>query len=123
MKNLKVGEYIRTSTGKIEKITGIYKNDGFIDTDKEVCVDFVKIAKHSKNIIDLIKIGDYINKHIVVDITENIYNQKIVITEVDGKDGAIRHNYLEKGIKEILTKEQYQNNCYRLEEQKDEKKI
>lgn len=123
MKNLKVGEYIRTSTGKIEKITGIYKNDGFIDTDKEVCVDFVKIAKHSKNIIDLIKIGDYINKHIVVDIIENIYNQKIVITEVDGKDGAIRHNYLEKSIKEILTKEQYQNNCYRLEEQKDEKKI
>ena len=116
MKNLKVGEYIKTNTGKIEKITGIYINDRFIDTDKEVCVDFVEIAKHSKNIINLIKIGDYINGHLVVDIVKNIYNQKIVITEVDGKDGAIRHNYLEKSIKEILTKEQYEHNCYRLED-------
>jgi hypothetical protein len=114
MEDIKVGEYIRTSTGKIEKITGIYKNDGFVDTDKEVCVDFVEIAKHSKNIIDLIKIGDYINGHSVVDITENIYNQKIVITEVDGKDGAIRHNFLEKSIKEILTKEQVKANCYKV---------
>ena len=39
-------------------------------------------------------------------------------TEVDGKDGAIRHHYLERSIKTVVTHEQMQSIEYKVEENK-----
>ena len=119
---IEVGEYVRTRAGHFYKITRIDEN-GLIYWNKIQCgwsMEQLKdiVVKRSKNIIDLVEVGDYVNGHLVVEISKNAYNQKLVITEVDGKDGAIRHYYLEKSIKTIVTKEQMQNIEYKVEENK-----
>lgn len=62
------------------------------------------IIKHSKNIIDLIEIGDYVNYESV--------------GSVDEKEMEIGEGWTvkEKDIKNILTKEQYAANSYKLKE-------
>lgn len=112
--DIKVGEYIRTRNGDIGKLEQIVKGVAdeydyiLTNTLLNYCGFLEEIEKHSFNIIDLIEVGDYVNGHLVVDLDKNIYNQKLVITEVDGKDGAIRHHYLEKSIKSIVTSEQFE---------------
>lgn len=116
--DIKIGEYVRNRDGILGKILeedDIGENGVCIDTaylddyaDETNFVKYEDIKNHSFDIIDLIEVGDYVNGHLVVDLDKNIYNQKLVITEVDGKDGAIRHHYLEKSIKSIVTKEQFE---------------
>ena len=133
MEEIEVGEYVRTKDGKIGKFvkyssrsdSSYYKSpfDCFIKLqNRKTCLQCAKdyIVKHSKNIIDLLEVGDYVNGHLLVELSENVYNQKLVTTEVDGKDGAIRHHYLERGIKSIVTKEQFSSMEYKVEEDKDE---
>lgn len=66
----------------------------------------VLLGKVAENIIDLIEVGDFVNRERILDITGDY----IHTNETD-------HNrfYLEKHIKTILTKEQYQANCYTVE--------
>ena len=111
---IEVGEFVRTNNGYITKMT----SEDFIKILLEGKSVFGKLLKHSKNIIDLIEVGDYVNGHLVVEISKNAYNQKLVITEVDGKDGAIRHHYLERSIKNVVTHEQFENIEYKVEEEK-----
>lgn len=122
---IEVGEFVRTKRGTIHKIERR-------DRDKHLLIDTAylgaryftyieekeDIVKHSKNIIDLIEVGDYVNGHLVVELSKNVYNQKLITTEVDGKDGAIRHHYLERSIKTIITKEQMASIEYKVEEDK-----
>lgn len=126
---IEIGEYGRTEfgIGKIKKITIEPEVDIGIGIMPEVKALWINeheyfeekdITNHSKNIIDLIEVGDYVNGHLVVEISKNAYNQKIVITEVDGKDGAIRHHYLERNIKNVVTHEQMQSIEYKVEEGK-----
>lgn len=112
---IKVGDYVRITNGIIAKIIG-YDDDNnlMLDNQQILTKRESKRIKHSSNINELIEEGDYVNGHLVVDLDKNIYNQKLVITEVDGKDGAIRHHYLEKSIKSIVTKEQFKNIEYEL---------
>lgn len=72
----------------------------------------IKDIKHSKNIIDLIEEGDYVNGL-------EVYKGKVA----SGKEKLLVGNHIVNGmaleavnIKSILTKEQYNQNCYRLEE-------
>ena len=119
MEDIKVGDYIRAKYGIITQIetikdTVVWTNE-FIDIFhryNEGIIEKRDIIKHSPNITDLIEKGDYVNGHLVVELSENAYGQKIVITEVDGKDGAIRHHYLERSIKSIVTKEQFDSIKY-----------
>ena len=118
---IKVGDYVRTKNGKIRTVKNTVAQ--YYITDRLNISDnnqFTKedIVKHSKNIIDLLEVGDYVNGHLLVELSENVYNQKLVTTEVDGKDGAIRHHYLERGIKSIVTKEQFSSMEYKVEEDK-----
>lgn len=107
-----VGEYYRTKNGEILKIVDLDEYGFLVDKF------YYQIVKHSKNIIDLVEVGDYVNGHLVVEISKNAYNQKLVITEVDGKDGAIRHHYLERSIKNVVTHEQFESIEYKVEEDK-----
>ena len=116
---IEVNEYVRTRAGHFYKITKIDEN-GLIYWNKIQCgwsMEQLKdiVVKHSKNIIDLVEVGDYVNGHLVVEISKNAYNQKLVITEVDGKDGAIRHHYLERSIKNVVTHEQFESIKYKVE--------
>ena len=93
---IEIGEYARTKKGKIFKYG---KGRAYLGKDNA-------IVKHSKDLIDLIKVGDFINGERILDITGDY----IHTNETD-------HNrfYLAKHIKTILTKELYNANCYTVE--------
>lgn len=69
------------------------------------------IVKHSLNIIDLIEVGD------VVKVKDNDWVRILYADDKDMLD-AIIEDILEKNYKllSILTKEQYNQNCYKVEE-------
>ena len=108
MEKLEVGEYVRTKDGIIAKVKNIICKgypikslEGCIilDNENESIVN-QKEVKHSKNIIDLIEVGDFVN---------NEYMSHSV-------DIYVRFIRDKNKIKTILTKEQYMQNCYKLEE-------
>lgn len=105
---IEVGEYVRTNgiIGKVEQIG----NSLFWLEDGSSYSLSNKSIKHSKNIIDLIEVGNYVNGERILDITGDY----IHTNETD-------HNkfYLEKHIKTILTKEQYKANCYTVERKEE----
>lgn len=110
---IKVGDCIRTNDGQIGKLIRIERDDidtslkwyVFNDNKNERYVNKPYITNHSKNIIDLIEAEDYINGNRVYKVTSNcIYCI-----------GKAIQNKSNINIKTILTKEQYERNCYRLE--------
>ena len=116
---IKVGEYVRTKNGYIVKITP--KTNIFNLGYKEEYVDMEttiygfpyeeEIVKHSKNIIDLIEVGDYVNGYPVRRIPN--FNNELCNFDLNTmewillKDIDVYYN--------ILTKEQYMQNCYKVE--------
>ncbi len=120
---IEIGDWIRSKDGFIGRVRRITYDDMeksnyyICEKDNVMASNYLEnIAKHSKNIIDLIEVGDYVNGHLVVEISKNAYNQKLVITEIDGKYGAIRHHYLERSIKTVVTHEQFASIEYKVEE-------
>ena len=110
---IEVDDYIRTKNGKIRKVKSTVAQ--YYITDRLNISDnnqFVKedIVKHSRNIIDLIEVGDIVNGERILDITGDYIHTN-----------ETNHNkfYLAKHIKTILTKEQYQANCYTVERKEE----
>lgn len=128
IKELGIGEYVRTESGIIDKVIDIkeagsgirYGGESFEDTIvvlngdllSETRVALGDIVKHSKNIKDLIKIGDYVNGYSI----DNIING-VLVHRANGID---RSGYLipiaqyENDIKSIVTKEQFASLEYRI---------
>lgn len=114
--DIKVGEYIRTKDGEILKIDSFEKDCKNIN-----CVCFTTgeiytqellneiIVKHSKNIIDLIEVGDIVNKSEVYEIGQSEDGQKWIHTY----QGIL---YYEEDLQKatILTHELYNANCYKV---------
>lgn len=96
---MKVGDYVRTEDGKIEKYSGT--NDSEIEN-----FALNEIVKSSPNIIDLIEVGDYVNGY-KVDFT-NIEN-KLTYEEknIGFYDGDGDITLFENDIKSIVTKEMF----------------
>ena len=127
---MKIGEYGRTNLGTIIKFAYLEYKPGQIDTTKVFLIknnrisnDFYYlekdeyIVKHSKNIIDLIEVGDYVNG-ILVTGKENT----LLYTEIKGIDNSGYHipiSQYGENIKTILTKEQYMQNCYTVERKEE----
>ena len=112
---IEIGEYIRTKKGEIMKVTSIPVDQDDIatyQTDKDWCELESDIVKHSKNIINVIEEDDLVNEERVVEklITTNIDGHKLILIRLSS--GVITN----EEIKEILTHEQYERNCYRLED-------
>lgn len=126
---IEVGDYIRTKKGLIAKVCAyqdlkIYDDKGksaifySFDTDKGTIAD-VEIAKHSKNIINLLEVGDYLNGYLVTDIDKN--NQMICLLMPFNEENQSNFNIVwntKYSIKTILTKEQFKNAEYRIPEKK-----
>lgn len=113
MEEIKVGEYVRTKNGRIFKVKEI--NEDYLVEDIEYgglgC--FIEYAvKHSFNIIDLIEVGDIVT-------VEEVDTKWERTVEVD-EEGYIKYLKMyvgkEEKLKKILTHEQYEQNCYKLEE-------
>lgn len=106
---IKENEFIRTKTGKIDKvINNNYYISEYIECEKGI-VDKENIVKHSFNIIDLIEVGDFVNGMKVDDISKiqrfNKPIQKCLWANIN--DG---YDIINEEIKTILTKEQMEAN-------------
>lgn len=111
---IKENEFIRTKTGKIDKvINNNYYMSQYIECEKRI-VDKENIVNHSKNIIDLIEEGDYVNGQKVLCLKKNNDDCRddIGTSYIEGID--IYLGYDESDIKTILTHEQYERNCYKI---------
>ena len=131
MQDIAVGDYVRTNDGLIFKIFTKTKTTygfcGLTDSSnkkystytygKGNCIDNNikgKIVKHSKNIIDLIEVGDFVNGCRI----DLIDSWGVLVHEARGinKSGfSIPVAQYEEDIETILTKEQYSQNCYTVE--------
>ena len=131
---MKIGDYVRTDTGIIEKIEKIYKqnetNDTHIQlnrmgTGKSVFIldknetllnSKGEVIKSSPNIIDLIEVGDYVNGEQIIDIRsdDNINNEKLLYYYIPSDYGE--DCFREQDIKSIVTKEQFESMEYKINE-------
>lgn len=117
---IEAGEYIRTSIGYIGKYIRNSLAEGCVewqDNEGTFITGRNDIVKHSKNIIDLIEVGDYVNGELVVDIQE-LYDEnekqigrKIMtqyrIAQFNGLD--MKYYIYQQDIKSIVTKEQFKS--------------
>ena len=126
MEEIKVGEYVRTKEGSIDKVIEIANNYVLLKNkikifeygESRIFIKKSDIVKHSSNIIELIEKGDIIDW----------YSETLIgyygVNEVINRFGAIGvypeefDNLLDLKdltIKSIVTKEQYNANCYKVE--------
>lgn len=111
---IEVDEYIRTEKGYIFKVDNqkkVLKGINFLD------VQYGKIKKHSKNIIDLIEFGDYVNGELVTDKLQTPcrigeQGKKFVFT----KNMNIGEGYFQEDIKSIVTRELFKKTQYKVGE-------
>jgi len=109
---IEVNEYVRTDKGYIFEVDEEKKNlqiANFLD------VEYGKMIKHSKQLIDLIEVGDIVNSCIVVGFGYECVNgnkEKSIL--VEGKYTKVNFALLNWDIETILTKEQYLTNCYKV---------
>lgn len=123
---IEIGEYVKTKDGEIgilnkysaQKESGLYCENPFDccmqikdgETELQCRKDY--IVKHSKQLIDLIEVGDYVNGHRVVNEIWGEDDNNLYL-EIEG--GFNKAQYIgEKDIKTILTKEQMKANCYKV---------
>ena len=103
MEKIEIEEFVRILKGKIGKVLSIDENPEWIETtlDKGNVMHISEFKKHSKQLIDIIEVGDYVNGELITD-------------KWDTRISSIRSNFSEEDIKTILTKESYMANCYKV---------
>ncbi len=126
---IEVNEYVRTNKGNIGQVIGIFNGhcqakyhiqfQGKVKVKRQYLSTHT-IINHSKQLIDLIEVGDIVNKELVIgiiDITndkEEIIGRKLITqyrsAQFTGLD--IKHYIYANDIKTILTKEQMEANQY-----------
>lgn len=123
---IEVGEFVRTKS-QITKIIGYDDDNNFLlDIQQIITKTEAKNLKYSKNIIDLIEVGDIVNGYRVLEIKNSIYeNSKRILIYRSEKENYERWIYIQEyngkmhtqdDIKTILTHEQYKQNAYEVEE-------
>ena len=111
---MKIGDYVRTDIGEIRKVVRV--TDDLYVLDKDVVFAHKdKIKKSSPNIIDLIKVGDYVNGNKIIKTTEDFAGRKIIIYGFDDGKHQVANAIYEEDIKSIVTKEQFESVEYNLE--------
>lgn len=113
---IKVGDFIRTIDGYIRRVTQVNKKGtyeglcyGAYSVDKPYKnsqgISAKKIKSHSKDIIDLIEEGDYVNGYKVSFIAQDC--AKFVQCDYPVETGATNHyKFYKESIRDIVTKEQ-----------------
>lgn len=120
MKEIEVGEYVRTKDGIIDKV--IIEYDGKCNnpncSEKHISCKYnyyneKDIVKHSKQLIDLIEVKDLVcfkNK-----LQNSLENEEMIIHIFDNDTLEEVKQAIEKGeieLLEILTHEQFEANSY-----------
>lgn len=101
--DIEVNEYVRTKNGIIGKVIKVLSNRVFLD-NLGYAILIRDIVKHSKQLIDLIEVGD------IVEIRTGLYSSfKYFVENEDNL--LLLENW---NIETILTKESYMANCYKV---------
>lgn len=113
---IKVGEYVRTDIEGIGKVIEIRDYRVYLDNEKDLHI--TNVIKHSFNIKKLIEARDIVYFKIK---GFNLIDKGIVHETYDARKGKyykIINSYILEEIEiiSILTKEQYERECYRLED-------
>ena len=112
---IEVNEYVRTNSGLIFKVNEITYDEEYKDylyKESFLLVDWKEnIVKHSKQLIDLIEVGDIVNGMEVLDIHKPRDLWEPIEIRVDSR---YTNFILAEDIKTILTKEIYMANCYKV---------
>ena len=107
MEEIKIGEYVRINKDfrkfclGIGEVVNVVKNEVYVRLNNVLPISFNinSIAKHSKNIIDLIEAGDYVNGKKIEET--KIYTDRII-------GGGLQETFYDYQIKSIVTKEQFE---------------
>ena len=101
---IEVNEYVRFNNGEIGKVIDIKENPSRIVYSEYGEIGLISdIVKHSKQLIDLIEVGDYVNGIRILDITGDY----VLTAEYNCCKQRLNNK-----IKTILTKEQMEANQY-----------
>lgn len=109
---IEIGEYVRTFNGLIGKVVELTDSGNYairIYNGAEYVVRAV-IKNHSKDLIDLIEVGDIVklDDEFIEYRLIDVFDESIIEgLKQDVKTGI--------KIKSILTKEQYMQNCYKID--------
>lgn len=117
MEEIKVGEYVRINNDfrlialGIGKVVGINQDSIYVKMNFELPISFKKdnVAKHSKQPENLIEVDDIVNGYRILEIYEPSTSEGERILDI-GYGMAIFNDE----IKTILTKEQFEANCYKV---------
>ena len=106
MEEIEIGEYVRTEKGSILENTleghkSIIEN---IEKDEDYIREFGEIVKHSKNIIDLLKVGDYVNGEKVIEVHADLGYVFVNKETVLGTK-----TFCDYQIESIVTKEKFES--------------
>ena len=124
---IEIGEYGRTNFGKIIKFAWLEDSEGKTIKNKVILINRNKVSndfyyfhgeenivKHSKQLIDLIEVGDFVNGYKVISVDYDVMNDTTECIELD-LNSNYQYNFISiRQIKTILTKEQYMANCYKV---------
>ena len=126
MKDIEVNEYVRLARNQgINKIIDIYDKKYELETDianewgEFTCIleEYQlkdEIINHSKQLIDLIECGDFVNGYKVISVDYDVMNDTTECIELD-LNSNYQYNFISiRQIQTILTKEQYMANCYKV---------
>ncbi len=111
---IEIGEYVRTKNGYISKNTiKEHKHiiDGIINQNEKYKYEFDNIEKHSKSIMDLIEIGDYVNGEKVIEVHLDLGD-----IFVDKETELGTKTFCNYQIESIVTHERFEQMEYKLEE-------
>lgn len=125
MKDIEVGEYVRTNNKGIKRIDRIDNNKtvnkylyftGIEDFEgKEYkIIKTTEIVKHSKQLIDIIEVGDLVNGYKVINVINEGPCPSGKCVDIDSSKDSSECTLWENDIQTILTKESYMANCYKV---------
>ena len=100
---MKIGDYVRTDKGTIDKLT----RENIMTYEVALMGFGEKPIKSSSNIIDLIQVGDYVNGLKVQEVNNEIKGFGTIVFD---KDTSIMEDY----IYSIVTKEQFSQMEYKI---------
>ena len=121
-KEIEVGEYVRTKYGEIGIITETFPKIKWIKRVNPSLLDYNLIKNHSFEQMDLVEVGDVIQLKGAEELKYEVL--KISWSKSKGKHIHIINPFRTEGgkdifiedIKSILTKEQFNANCYEVKE-------
>lgn len=112
---VEVNEYVRTKDGVIDKVDALYGMiENTVHLENKKWFDIKNILKHSKQLIDLIEKDDYVNGYKVINVINEEPCPSGKCVDIDSSKDSSECTLWEEDIKTILTKEQFEANCYKV---------